>query len=326
MSQQWNVPSTSNPVGGYTNAAGTGIPDTMGGEEAVTPTLFNTSSTPLSIAFYWTTPSSDPITITYTYTDTNSHQASATAAFNVVAPTGVSVAVTYPGNTSIINPPFVGNSSPWPKLQFGGPGATGATMPGIEFLATTMMWPSQNNGVQNTGVYQWVQLVIKSVQKLLGNGGPGAATPQFTGDPQLDGTYPYGGNCLGQTPCEVITNGVLYNTAQDSPGLVLMQQFGEEARSFSAQMYLMWTPNNDSRCTGTGCTIPVPFGSITWQFQGDAVNTLRVVSKTTVSGTATFPVWTLNTLSSNDAGWESDTGFQPGNSFPSWQNTDTNPQ
>ena len=64
--------------------------------------------------------------------------------------------------------------------------------------------------------------------------------------------------------------------AEDSPAISLLPKRGEEARSFSAIMYLMWRPPMLGGCNnGDSCTIPVPLGYFQWSLWGDAINTLQ---------------------------------------------------
>lgn len=101
--------------------------------------------------------------------------------------------------------------------------------------------------------------------------------------------------------------------AVDSPGIGLVESNSEEAVSFRATMYFMWTPTAASQCTGSPskpCVIPVPLGSVAWGFSGEAINTLS--STAGVSGTT----WTLNQCSAGTAGQ-----FQRSNGaagYPTW--------
>jgi hypothetical protein len=114
------------------------------------------------------------------------------------------------------------------------------------------------------------------------------------------------------------------NIARDNPEAPLSQSWGEFARSFSATMYLMWTPTASSACpsnNGNICTIPIPLGSVNqnlpWNFSGDAINTLSTIASG-ISGTTT--TWRLNYN-----GQPPTPAFQailpntnPNQSFPAW--------
>jgi hypothetical protein len=70
----------------------------------------------------------------------------------------------------------------------------------------------------------------------------------------------------------------------DSPGLPLPSYLqdsslsasdGERAEIFGATTYLIWSPNADSSYTdGAACTVPVPLGSLSWNWQGGSINTV----------------------------------------------------
>jgi hypothetical protein len=180
-----------------------------------------------------------------------------TASFSVAAPTGATATAT----TSGVN--IVNSSGGLLAFQT----VTGSA-PGIKLLAQSTLPPG------NSGSYQWVQL-INSDQSQFINSAPNNphTCTTFTGPagvPELDGTYPYG-NGIGT----VYTTSVTNDTAKDSPDSGLPSIYGELQRSFNATMYLRWIPNPDSKCTaGSACTIPVPLGSSSWWWVGDAINTL----------------------------------------------------
>lgn len=96
---------------------------------------------------------------------------------------------------------------------------------------------------------------------------------------------------------------------------------GELSRNFSATLYLMWDPALPHGCqpaanpgnspTPSTCTsIPVPLGTISWGFCGDAINTLIPQG-----------IWTNWTLSCSS---ETQPSFIPGTTYPSWQSTNYN--
>lgn len=177
--------------------------------------------------------------------------ASATAQFDVDSASGVTVNVVQ--STVNVAPPPSQPSPNSPILIEGNKGAKG-----VNLQASATHLPA--------GKYQWVQLLTEDTTKLIS--GVGSKTCTHSGFPQLDNAYPYGysasGGWLGTVSTTVVTN----DTAQDSPNSVLPQNWGELARSFQANMYLMWAPNADSRCTdGNKCTVPVPLGNcgLAWQ-------------------------------------------------------------
>jgi hypothetical protein len=106
------------------------------------------------------------------------------------------------------------------------------------------------------------------------------------------------------------------DTAQDSPFSALAVGQGEFSRSFSATMYLEWVPIADGSCTaGSICTVPVPLGSVNWQWQGSATDTLR--PETDTNGVA-YKLWLHNSCGDT----QNNGGFQPGGVLPQWSSTD----
>jgi hypothetical protein len=305
---------TGTAVGGYSNAGGSAPcltasncppPDTGGGKVLGLPPN-NTDS----YTFYWVSPSSagTPWQVSYGYTASSGMQGATTAYFNVTAPSNASVAITKPPSVAILYPP----------IMIGGQPSTEITMPilidgtasgtGMKFEANAAFTCQTN-----TCGYQWVQLVSKFTSVSFGPNGPRPPSPDINGAPYLDTEYPYGHHCLGATPCTVVTTTQTNDTSIDSPYQRLLAGLGEFANSFSATMYLMWTPDVLNGCpNGSACTIPVPLGSVTWQFAGDAINTLKVVQ--TSSGF--FPMWMLNPMGPPPP---SSGAFVPDTtSFPGW--------
>lgn len=249
--------------------------------------------------------------ITYSYTMSNGNSNSATAYFSVAAPTNVSATITQQGGR-IINPP----NSLYQNLPTLVNEAADGTQPGILLIASAT-FPSGNNGG-----YQWVQLINKDATEDLGAGGPSGVSNAIVGAAELDGGYPYGHYSNGTVlnPPTVTMTNVANDTAQDGPAAGLDPKWGEFARSFGATMYLMWTPTASlfTGCPTTGgnvCAIPVPLGSVSWQFAGDAFNSLQLQQVVSNGVTVTFPLWILN------VGKPSNQGFQQGGLSPSWTAT-----
>jgi hypothetical protein len=80
----------------------------------------------------------------------------------------------------------------------------------------------------------------------------------------------------------------------DSPSVSLTPVLKELSTSFSATMYLMWT-------SGLKNAIPVPLGSLQWQFSGDAILTDAKTNQ-----------WIIQS-GNGSAG-----AFQPNTTFPNW--------
>lgn len=309
-SQSWSSPNggtgTAVAVGGYTASNSSAARSPL-------PTLSNSSGTcnlsTLPLTFYWVDPGNEqqPLQITYTYTTSGNQSASATATFNLGAPTGVGVSAQI-GQATV--EPTENNkvvAGGIPTLELLGVQVSPTQQAGILFQA------SGNPPSGNTGAYSWVQLVKSDVTKIddVGGSGPCTGGPSPS-NPELDTNYPY--KVVSTSQGATIPN----DMATDNPQVPLKQNWGEAARSFEAIMYLMWTPNADSRCTGSTCTIPVPLGSVNvltpWQFGGDTINTLS--AQQGANGTT----WKMNfdgqpptpTFQRTDAATD------PSNGFPTW--------
>ena len=97
----------------------------------------------------------------------------------------------------------------------------------------------------------------------------------------LDNNYPY------------LSGGA--SSTNDSPGIRLFSNESEAKANFSATMYMMWTPTLTA-------AIPVPLGSVSWSWSGDAVQnsgTWSLGSNNSASSTAfsagiSYPVWTTH--------------------------------
>jgi hypothetical protein len=111
----------------------------------------------------------------------------------------------------------------------------------------------------------------------------------------IDKSYPYGNYFNPAAP-----NGA--TTASDSPLVPLLEGDLSVTMSFSATMFVMWTPNI------SGTTIPVPLGSVAWSWSGEAVPNSESVWIVDTSATAT-----------NVA------DFAPSATYPQWVTTFTNP-
>jgi hypothetical protein len=320
QSQSWSNPAGA-ATGGYTNASGSAPcllatncppPDTTGGK-----ILAVLSSTDANFTFYWLEPFTDKRQITYQYLASDGTSNSATAEFTIGGvPTSPSPSMDWEplGTVNIVpagyNPDFHGA----PGLQLG----SRPNLPaGIAFTASPTLQPGQ-------GAYSFAQLINYDTNGYIF---PPPANRQtcvpsgfyLSSSPELDNVYPYPGTSY---------------TATDSPGQALITYVGETARSFSATMYLLWTPQGDSRCpSGNACVIPVPLGSVSWQYFADATNTLvnqtngttwipssgqgpngqyaglgsanefqdNIITNQTVSPFG-YPIWTATSLNSQNGG------------------------
>jgi hypothetical protein len=253
-SQSWSVGGTT--VGGYNASSTSG---------ATIPTNFSGQNT----TFYWIAGGS-PINVTFTVKLSGGSQSSATASatFNVAAPTGVGVSIPTMGNVVI---------SSAPAMQLGG---TKSNV-GIGFGASATPPPGTSNN------FTWVQLINSdAIQLTPSNGNPvlncvPQTLPIASTYPALDTEYPYSTS----------------SSTNDNPAIGLQTTYKEESRTFSATMYLMWSP-------GLSGSIPVPLGYVAWQFAGDA----KFASNQ----------WTLSSSS------RSNNGFTASSSYTSWDSQDPN--
>jgi len=310
--QQWLLPTGTGAaatVGGFSNSSGSApcllaancpLPDNNVGKVLALPSSTgDTSSTCASTpsqsnpppntfyscyTFYWVSSGSSSQLITYNYTMNNQEPNSASVTFNVSGPTGLNVSVDI-GKATV--EPITGNNvtpGGTPTLiLFGVPLRSPNTgTAGIVFQASATP-PTGNNGR-----YLWTQLVNNDLMYREGyytrgqcTGGPNPSNPQ------LDKEYPYSAT-LNSSPNPLIPNDI----ATDNPTsrTAMDQRVAEFARSFTATMYLLWTPTANNTCqslNGNACTIPVPLGSINpnagWHFVGDTINALNTTGA--VNGT-----------------------------------------
>ncbi len=266
-----------------------------------TPQLPNPSNE--SFTFYWVnagTSGQVTYTVTYRWTLDNGQSNSASVTFHVAGPANANVSATV-GSVQIL--PIVGSTidpSGTSTMLLNGV-STLSGQAGIKFIASTVL----PNG--NTGSYSWVQLISNDSVHFLRHSGTQACTTfsnSGSAQPELDNTYPYGvgfGN--------VYTTSISNDTATDGPRLG-DPTLSEMARSFSATMYLLWTPNSASGCSGGACAIPLPLGSLSWTWTGDAINTLSAVQGLNST------TWILTGCQEASAG-----GFQASSVYPVWTDT-----
>jgi hypothetical protein len=220
----------------------------------------NTTST----SFYWVSNGnvqSQTYSAQYSYClNTGVCSPTTTADFTVGAPYPVGVT---PSTTSVIvffNPN--GNPPAGPLLAFQSWPAPG---PGVNFLVHATNYPPSGQGQ-----YQWVQLLTTDEIHYVEGGLQNCNYIGLAGPPWLDDVYPYGTGYTGTVYTTAVTN----DNADDSPNTGLPSAVGDMEREFAATMFVRWIPQADPSCTsGAACTIPVPLGSESWGWCGDAVNT-----------------------------------------------------
>lgn len=228
--QEWSVAGPI--VGGFVHSSSGGGPS---------PISLNGQSA----TFYWVT-AGNSRTVNFTVYLSNgfeSFTSSASATFNVSAPTPATPTVSNYFLMTVdtltgceVNPG--GQYLVYGNLTGAAPGCGNPSgTPGISFVPPRTQSPA--------GSFFFVQ-VVNSGTVIYSRTG---ATLTCTGVPGLDGQYPYQGK-MGQ-----IVN--------DAPLAPLLSTYTAAGRSFSATMYLMWQSN-------TASSIPVPLGSVAWQFSGSA--------------------------------------------------------
>ena len=261
QSSNWSQPQGT-AVGGYTASS------TTGSVQAVPP--LNTPT----FTYYWTAPGSS---LTESYASVLATTSGdgltesgplVTASFNVTGPSATFPSIPT-GNVGI----FAG-----PVLGFG--------PTGIQFS------PSTSTPSGDSGQFEWVQLITNDAYTMTTTSGAQKACVNVTQPTQnpngtgLDSGFPFASG----------------TSTLDSPMTALdSTQYLKEARSFPAQMYLLWDPALPAGCTlGKTCTsIPIPLGSVIWGWSGAA--------------TYSAPNWTLTSSSSTTPSWTS------GSSYPtSW--------
>jgi hypothetical protein len=290
QSQSWSQPSGT-VVGGYiaSNASGCVVlfPNTQGGG-CQQPQPCQTLQNSACVTFYWVTAGTQ--NITYSYTLSDGSKGGATANFVVSGPTNANVAA--PTDA-------VGIQSSDLSIAFGVDDKIG-----ISFTVSATVPP------ENQGTFSWVQLVTKNpLAYRTSNRGTRQCTnsiflPPNDTSPALDNGYP--------------TDTGL--TAEDNPETALQDSapssgfIGEISGGASFAMYSMWTPNAASGCTnGTACTIPIPLGTTSWSYSGDAINTLTNQPANGTNWTMASPGCALPNVPDPKG-----PPFVPGTTYPQW--------
>jgi hypothetical protein len=256
-SRSWNVTSGT-AIGGYPTAPAM---STTSGSVSLTP-LSSTCSSSSTCTLYWVSPGNS-LTVDYSYTLTNGQTSpSVSATFNVQGPStpNLTTPTISPVTVSLVN-----------NLLYMGMFSPPAT-PGIVFDAQVQ----QPEAAQGEIVF--VQYLNQYNYQYTTSG----SCPLQSYGPGFDTGYPY----------DLSSVGALTYSTNDTPGIPLYTNASEATASFNATTYLMWQPNLPS-----SSVIPVPLGSITWQWSGDAVQN---------GGT-----WSLNPTASPTA-----SAFTPSANYP----------
>jgi hypothetical protein len=286
-SHRWTQP-TGTVVGGFTPT-----PDSFqSGQDIPIPN----SSEPcqslgqVCLTFHWVTPSTAnaPWQVGYSYTYNNQTSQTVTARFNVAGPTGLQVT----GTTGV--PDVFSNQQYGPSMGF-----TQLFNYGIDLTAT-----ATNPQAAPSGSFSWVQL-ITAERSFIRESGPssGSGIVECTSSllaqdlsPVLDNYYPTRtGSAFTDAPRRL---GIGPAYEGDIASEVKL------ARSFL--LYLMWNP------TVPG-SIPVPLGSVAWQWACDAVNTMTAQANGTTWTRVCAAPQTLSSVQ-----------FLAGASYPKWKSVIVN--
>ena len=236
QSQQWTVPGTT--VGGFPGPN----PTVSGG---TLPTNFTQAAN----TFYWLDASAVPRQVNYELTLNTGPVLSSGALFDVAGPTSPSMIP----SLGLVAAWGTINGVAYNSLNLGCPPTPGSDPPqsacppgvisGIKFTAST------NNPAGIAGTLSFVQFIsnITDVSVQVDGKTSTCTTP---GVNAIDTYYPYATG----------------SQTTDNPGVPNLNSrgFTEVSESFAAQMYAMWTPN-------LAAAIPVPLGSIQWNYAGDAI-------------------------------------------------------
>jgi len=260
-SKSWSVDGTI--VAGYTASSSSGSVNT------------NVTLNQQQTTFYWVVPANS-LVVTLTLNLSNGATVSASATFNVGAPSPSAPTVTLPTNGKLYIDTLTGCAG-YPSdsaMVFGNisgpvpncPGPYTGT-PGIQFSPPTTSSPP--------GTFFFVQLVDSDTVYY------SSLTCAATNTPGLDGQYPYQGK-TGQS-------------VNDAPFIQLPATYTTASRNFSATMYLMWQ-------SGSANSIPVPMGSVAWTISASTSQSNGTWSTPSGSGSASsftpasktsdFPHWT----------------------------------
>jgi hypothetical protein len=260
LTPTWTVGGTR--IGGYTASTAS----------ASVTELTDTDLQKNNATFYWVYPGS-AIPVTYQYCV---NIQGANPVLQCSLPANATFDVTGPTVSSMSTPTGSVDIFPGPVLGYG--------PVGIQFN------PALSNDTGDSGQFEWAQLITNNVLNLTTTGGVEKTCVQVTQPVTLSGT-----GLDTQFPYDTGTS------THDSPSVALQSSsYTSEARTFSAQMYLLWDPALPSGCTsGSSCTsIPVPLGSVSWGWSGTASYTFGAWSLT--SNNMTTPLWSA------------------GSTFPTW--------
>gem|GEM_PF-6772051 len=279
----WTVgPSNSTSptnIGGYTVINPNPVPTeeaqrTQPSSATVNPTIL---TNPNLITYWIVSGSPMPITYQYCATGQGGNQCSdlATATFDVAGPIGATLEVTWGPMM-----PMIFNSAIPPGFGLGN-----GSVVGIGFTASDEVGSP-------SGQFTFVQIIDYDKAKRMNSITSPCDETTGTG---LDTEYPY--RSASTTANSSSTN--------DNPftGFQIVDE--EIVKSTNFTMYSLWTPTAN---TSGPPPVPVPIGSINWQWYADAVQT---------SSTPPYS-WAMNTNTMVENPTSSAGAFSQGSTYPTW--------
>jgi hypothetical protein len=327
QSQTWSVQNQADLTGGYCapnayNTCGTA------GQELADPQMTGVNG----MTFYWVNPGTTEA-VTFSYQLNNgTPPATATANFTINGPTGATVSndPNYGGFSAVAvylgTDPITNQQGYDLGLGYGTnyPPNNATTHVGIaldigplnnQSLVTN--WTDGANGTGSNSTFTWVQLLTNDKLRFRNSsinpacsGGQTCTCYPPGGLPttaELDGAYPY-----------INSDSRANHVFTDSPRTPLVDTEVEQV--FAATTYLMWDPALPTGCqpansqaavsTPSTCSqsIPIPLGSINWNWGGNALDTgvLQATPNNTTYKLCCGPE-------------HEDPSFTPGSAYPQWQ-------
>ncbi len=265
--QSWNwTPPTGTAIGGATATTGKGF--TL---KALPPRTKN------PYTFYWPYPGTFTVSTQYTLTNGETSPSS-TATFTVKGLSGTPMSTKNYGKLKDNTLTVCDTTTKETVLAYGNISGTTCDN-GITGTAGELFTAKGSPG---GGTYSFVQLINSDTTTFTSSSG----TTTCTHNAGVDFSYPYAAQ-------------ISATKADDAPFVVLpTSPYNNITRSFSASMYLLWT-------SSVAGSIPVPAGSVTWQFSGATTLTKGKWGSVTGSGTANafvaatgtqsnkgYPLWT----------------------------------
>jgi len=249
--QAWTIQADGSPVGGFPGPN----PSVTGGP---VPLVTNQPA----MTFYWTAPTTGAaFRAIFTATVSGIGPVYGTVIFAVAGPKRISIQAT-PGVVGIFLAPYshmnLGCPAD-PNQQYvavcSGRYTNGSTFNNVASGMSFQVNKSDPSGFP--GTVSFVQLITKFSQpSILSSGYSGACNvaASYLAQGVLDKIYPYASS----------------STTTDNPGVALPSTgFVDEGYVFGATMYALWTPKTQG---AVQAAIPVPLGSVTWDYASEAIS------------------------------------------------------